>query len=173
MPLPAFHLDLLVPGPPEQVWARLWDLDRHSAAIPFTRVTTVAVSPGSGARADHGSPAPANHAAPAPANDAAPGLAEGVRFTARTALGRLGLDDVMVVRAWDPPRHAVIEKVGAVLGGTIEVNLRPAGPGTRLRWAQTIGARLGTARVPDALAVLAARPVRAAYRRALVRIARP
>lgn len=149
MPRPAFEIDLLVPGLPEQVWARLWDLRRHTAAIPLTTVTTTT------------------------SLDAGPDLAEGTSFTARTALGPFGLDDDMVVRAWDPPRHAVIDKVGRILTGTIEVDLRPAGPDSRLRWAQSFGATLGTARVPDALAGLAAGPVRTAYRRALLRIARP
>lgn len=172
MPRPAFALDLLVPGPPEQVWARLWDLDRHTAAIPFTTVTTVT----SATTARTPTTATTSTTTPdpgGPADSSRAGLAQGVRFTARTALGPFGLDDDMVVRAWDPPQHAVIEKVGAVLGGTIEIDLRPAGSSTRLRWTQTIEARLGRARVPHALAGLAARPVRAAYRRALVRITRP
>lgn len=162
MPRPAFELDLLVPGPPEQVWGRLWDLGRHTAAIPLTTVATT--------RASLDADAPADRAR---GDDAGPDLAPGTSFTARTALGPFALDDDMVVRAWDPPRHAVIDKVGRVLTGTIEVDLRPAGKDTRLHWAQAFGATLGTARVPDALAGLAAGPVRTAYRRALQRIARP
>ena len=38
MPSPDFEIDLLVPGHPEDVWARLWDLDRHTAAVPLTTV---------------------------------------------------------------------------------------------------------------------------------------
>lgn len=151
MPRPTFQVDLLVPGPPERVWARLWDLDRHTAAIPLTTVTPEpATATGTGLR--HPS-----------------GLREDARFTARTGLGPVGFDDDMVVRAWDPPRHAVVEKVGRLLGGRIEVDLAPAGPNTRLRWAQTFAAT----GVPDALAGLAAGGVRAAYRWALVRITRP
>lgn len=156
MPRPAFEVDLLVAGPPEQVWARLWDLDRHTAAIPFTTVAAAT-------SADHDAAA-----TPSPS-----GLRQDARFTARTALGPVGFDDDMVVRAWDPPRRAVIDKVGRVLTGRIEVRLRPAGPDTQLHWTQTFGAGLGTLRVPGALAGLAARPVRAAYRQALVRITRP
>ena len=158
MPRPAFEGDLLVAGPPEQVWARLWDLDRHTSAIPLTTVAADLATSGERDAA----------AAPSPS-----GLRQDARFTARTALGPVGFDDDMVVRAWDPPRRAVIDKVGRVLTGRIEVHLRPAGPDTQLRWAQTFGAGLGTLRVPGAVAGLAARPVRAAYRQALVRITRP
>ena len=38
MPSPAFEIDLLVPGHPEDVWPRLWDLDRHTEAVPLTTV---------------------------------------------------------------------------------------------------------------------------------------
>ncbi|WP_151525844.1 SRPBCC family protein [Serinicoccus kebangsaanensis] len=33
----SFWFDVLVPGAPALVWERLWDLDRHTAAIPLTR----------------------------------------------------------------------------------------------------------------------------------------
>ena len=134
----SFWFDLLVPGPPPQVWERLWDLERHTRAIPLTTVG--------------GGP-----------------LQDGVRFTARTGLGRLGFDDVMVVREWEPPHHAVIEKVGRVLGGRIEVTLRPAGADTRLRWEQNYSATA----VPDRVAALASPGVRAAYLRSVRQIARP
>lgn len=38
MSAPAFEIDLLVRGRPADVWARLWDLDRHTEAIPLTTV---------------------------------------------------------------------------------------------------------------------------------------
>lgn len=142
---PTFSLELAVPGDPAQVWARLWDLDRHTAAVPFT-------SAGGGP------------------------LGAGTRFVARTAVGSLGFDDDMVVREWDPPHRAVIDKVGRVLTGSIEVTLDPVGEApdegdgsTRLRWRQTYGAT----RVPDRVAGLARPAVRAAYRSALRRITRP
>ncbi|WP_298888413.1 SRPBCC family protein [uncultured Serinicoccus sp.] len=133
-----FWFDVLVPGAPEQVWERLWDLDRHTAAIPLT--TTL------------GGP-----------------LAPGARFVARTRLGPVKIDDEMVVRLWEPHRHAVVEKVGRLLTGRIEVTLRPAGADTRLRWEQ----RYAVAGVPDALAALAAPAARAAYLRAVRQITRP
>lgn len=39
MPRPAFELSLTVPGDPTEVWDRLWDLDRHTEAVPLTTVT--------------------------------------------------------------------------------------------------------------------------------------
>lgn len=147
---PRFSFELTVPGEPAQVWARVWDLDRHTAAVPLTRV--VGCGPG--------------------------GLSSGERFVARTGLGPLGFDDEMVVREWDPPHRAVIDKVGRVLTGSIEVTIEPAvcassaaagAPSTRLRWSQ----RYGVTGVPGAVAGLAAPAVRAAYRRAVGRITRP
>lgn len=135
---PQFTIDLVVPGRPAEVWERLWDLDRHTAAVPLTTVS--------------GEP-----------------IGQGARFTARTAVGRLGLDDVMVVRSWEPHRRAVVEKVGRVLRGSIEVTLAPVTDGTLVRWRQTYGATL----VPDRLAGLARPAVRAAYRSALRRITAP
>ena len=137
MTTPAFEIDLLAPGSPEVVWERLWDLDRHTAAIPLTTV--------------HGGT-----------------LQPGASFTARTGVGPLGFDDEMEVVEFDPPRHAVIVKVGRVLHGRIEVDLRAAGPDTRVRWRQTFGA----AGVPDALARYAAPAVRAGYLTALRRLTR-
>lgn len=133
----SFWFDLLVPGPPAQVWERLWDLERHTLAIPLT---TVGDGP----------------------------LDEGVRFTARTGLGPVGFDDVMVVRLWQEPHRAVIEKVGPVLGGRIDATLTPAGPDTRIRWEQSYAVR----GLPDHLAAVAAPTVRAGYLRVVRTIAR-
>jgi carbon monoxide dehydrogenase subunit G len=129
-----FELELHAPDPPDVVWARLWDLDRHTAAVPLTRVTGRAGADG--------------------------------RFVARTSVGPLGFDDVMVVRTWDPPRRAVVDKVGRVITGGIEVDLVPVGAGTRVRWQQGYAVPL----LPDRVAALAAPVVRRGYRRALARI---
>ncbi|WP_130014486.1 SRPBCC family protein [Serinicoccus sediminis] len=43
-----FWFDVLVPGPPAQVWERLWDLDRHTAAIPLTTTVGEPLGPGAG-----------------------------------------------------------------------------------------------------------------------------
>ncbi|SOC56195.1 Immediate-early protein 2 [Ornithinimicrobium cerasi] len=47
MPHPAFDLSLSVRGAREEVWERLWDLDRHTAAVPLTVVTGGPLGPGS------------------------------------------------------------------------------------------------------------------------------
>ncbi|WP_066638467.1 SRPBCC family protein [Serinicoccus hydrothermalis] len=44
----SFWFDVLVPGPPEQVWGRLWDLERHTAAIPLTTALGGPLGPGAG-----------------------------------------------------------------------------------------------------------------------------
>ncbi|HSP60475.1 MAG TPA: hypothetical protein VLO09_05390 [Ornithinimicrobium sp.] len=46
MPRPAFELDLLVPGSPQDVWTRLWDLERHTRAVPLTLVRGAAPQQG-------------------------------------------------------------------------------------------------------------------------------
>lgn len=98
---------------PETVWARLWDLDRHTALIPLTTVRSVDGRP----------------------------LSLGSRFVAETNLGVATLVDRMVVTGWDPPHRAVIEKVGRPLRGRVVVTLHDSAVGgTRVWWEQTIGA---------------------------------
>lgn len=70
--------------PPEELWRKLWELSRHSTAVPFTRVSS-----------DDGS-----------------ALRAGSHFVARTALGPLRFDDHMLVNRWQPPNYAVIIKTG-------------------------------------------------------------
>lgn len=153
---PTFDLTWAVTGSAEEVWDRLWDLRRHAAAIPLTTISQVIPE---GRRA----------AAPGAAN----GLGPGARFVARTQLGPLGFDDVMLVRVWEPPRRAVIDKVGRVLRGRIEVSLSqtpgPGCPAVVIHWRQDYRVR----HVPDRLAGLARGLVRTAYSRALQRITGP
>lgn len=138
MPRPVFEIELSTAGEPAEVWGRLWDLDRHTAAVPLTVVT--------------GGP-----------------LGPGAEFVGRTSIGPLHVDDVMVVRSWDPPRRCVVEKVGSPLRGRIEATLEPSGTGaTRLRWRQDYA----VARLPHRLVALARPAVRTAYLLALRRITR-
>jgi len=111
---PRFRIVLEHPAPPQEVWRRLWDLERHTRAVPFTGVALD--SPGSG-------------------------LAQGRGFTARTSLGPLAVDDRMTVREWDPPRRAVVVKTGPVLTGTITVTVLPTRHGSAVLWEQDFGAR--------------------------------
>lgn len=111
-----FVLQVDAPLAPEQAWARVWDLDRHSEVIPLTTVTL---------------------------RGGATALAAGVEFCGRTALGPVGFDDPMRVDAWEPPTtaagHAVVTKTGRVIGGRIEVTVAPvAGGATRTTWRQQI-----------------------------------
>lgn len=135
-----FGFVLHCPEPPGVVWGRLWDLGRHTAQIPFTRVASADGRP----------------------------LGPGQRFTGRTALGRIGFDDDMVVRRWEPTRYAEIQKVGRLLRGRIEVTLGPEGGGSRLEWRQEFAAR----GVPSLLARAVAPMVGGGYRRTVRRIIR-
>jgi hypothetical protein len=130
---------------PAVAWDRMWDLDRHTTVIPFTRV---ALDP------------------PATA------LAVGAGFTGRTALGRLGFDDTMRIEEWRPPTvaepgRAVVVKTGRLLGGRMEVDVVPAGSGgTRITWRQQV-ALPWLPRPLRRLEWLAARVAAPGYRRVL------
>ncbi len=96
-------------------FARLVDWDRHTAAIPFTTLSY------------EGVPHP------------------GQRFVARTALGRLGFDDVMVVdlvrppagdQPGDVPGLVEVSKHGRILGGSVRWTVTPLATGSRVEWAQ-------------------------------------
>lgn len=91
-------------------------------------------------------------------------LRRGSRFVARTALGPIAFDDVMEVIEYaaattDSPGRCLIEKVGPLLRGSIEVTVTPEGSGARVTWRQQLHVR----HLPAALDSLAAWPARAAY----------
>ena len=90
-----FTLECDLPAP--EAWGRVADSERHGAAVPFTHVS-----------------------GPKPEN-----LRVGSRLVARTALGPCGFDDVMIVRAAEPGRRLVFEKVGRVVGGVVDVRFTP------------------------------------------------
>ncbi|GAA1396184.1 SRPBCC family protein [Luteococcus peritonei] len=137
--LPVFQVELSCPQPPELVWQKLWDLERHSLAVPLTRVRA----------------------------EGSPELRRGSHFVARTGVGPLALDDWMTVREWSPPTRARIEKTGPLLHGTITVELSPTGTGTRLTWRQGYGARGLPAVMARALVPFVARGYRVALGRIL------
>ena len=92
------HLDPPLPAP--EAWSRILDLRAHTAVIPLTTVTGYAMV----------------------ANE----LVDGSRFVARTGLGPVGFDDVMVVEAIVPPTptsagRARIRKEGKVVRGVIDL----------------------------------------------------
>lgn len=91
-------------------WTRVSDLTAHADGVPFTSSTS---DPGE------------------------PGV--GWRFTARTAVGRLGFDDPMTVTVWEPPHRLRVEKTGTVLAGWADITLaETASGGTEVTWREEI-----------------------------------
>lgn len=134
----SFTITLQRSEPAEVVWQRLWDLSRHSAAIALTKVRSCGDAP----------------------------LAAGVHFTARTAIGPLGFNDHMVVRQWQPPTRAVIEKVGPLLFGTITVEITNTPHGSHLLWLQSYS----VAKIADTITKSTATLIRRGYVRSLEKI---
>lgn len=133
-----FTITLQRNQPPAELWQRLWDLRRHSAAIPLTTVASPADQP----------------------------LGAGAHFCARTAIGPFGFDDRMVVRQWQPPHLAVIEKIGPLLFGTITVQVISQPAGATLLWLQSYS----VAKMPDILTKPTAPLIRRGYLRSLEKI---
>lgn len=137
------HLDPPLPAP--EAWRRVLDLRAHTAVIPLTTVTGEAM--------------------------VASGLVAGSRFVARTGVGPVGFDDVMVVDSIVPPTpttagSARIRKEGKVVRGVIELVVTPTDAGSRVRWTQHIGVR----GVPAVLDPVVSRIARAAYGSTLRRL---
>lgn len=141
-----FVVRVETPLAPEQAWARVWDLDRHTEVIPLTTVTLES---------------PATR------------LGVGARFCGRTAVGPVGFDDPMRVLVWEPPTtaggRAVVDKTGSVIGGGIEVMFTPVAGRTRVTWRQHV--ELPWLPSPlSGLERLAARTVAPGYRMVLGRL---
>lgn len=111
MARPGFTFEVLTSLSADEAWRRVVDVSRHGDVVPFTV--------GSGPTPDE--------------------ACVGSHYVARTALGPVGFDDVMVVRALEPGRTVIFEKVGRLLGGTVDVSVRAVdGHRTRVRWRQSI-----------------------------------
>lgn len=128
-----------------EAWRRILDLRAHSAVIPLTTVTGDALS--------------------------AAELRPGSRFIGRTAIGRLGFDDPMVVDEITSPTDetggvARLRKEGRTIRGSIDVRVTPTGTGSRVEWEQEIRVR----GVPRALDAVTAAVSSAAYGTALRRL---
>jgi ribosomal protein S28E/S33 len=124
--------------PAPEAWRRLLDLEAHTAVIPLTTVTGDAL--------------------------AARDLVDGSRFVARTALGPVGFDDVMVVESIEAPAattagRARIRKEGKVVRGDIDLLVTPTASGSTVEWSQRIGVR----GVPALLDPVVAKVAGAAY----------
>lgn len=103
-----------------EVWRRLTDWERHGDHIPLTTVTQ---SGGEGV---------------------------GSTFTARTAAGPVGFDDVMEITRWDPPTQGTeghtegrcdIVKRGQIVAGWAELTVTPTATGTQVRWREEVAVR--------------------------------
>lgn len=120
---------------------RLVDWERHSAAIPLTRVTYEGA------------------------------LRTGQRFVARTAVGPIGFDDVMVVDLLRRPTREVpglveVSKHGRVLTGTVRWTVTDTPDGSEIVWRQT----LVVGRLPRHLDPVIAVIAKVAYGRGVRRI---
>lgn len=133
---------------------RVLDLREHDRIIPFTRVR------------------------PAVSADE---LTAGTEFVARTGLGPVGFDDVMRVeeigfgdgggdaeRDGDGVARAIISKHAPAIRGTIRLTITPAVGGSHVRWEQEVLLPW----LPRFVQGLAARVVRAGYRRVLGQLLR-
>ncbi|HET8987463.1 MAG TPA: SRPBCC family protein [Humibacillus sp.] len=139
------HLDTDLPA--AEAWRRVLDLRAHSEVIPLTTMTGDQLE--------------------------AAALVSGSRFVARTALGPVGFDDVMVVDSIEQPTDgsgawARIHKEGKLIHGTIDVTVTPRGSGSTVDWAQQIRVR----GVPSVADPMVARVARTAYGRALAELLR-
>lgn len=154
----AFRIDTALA--PHEAWRRVVDVSAHGEVVPFTT--------GRG---------------PAPED-----AVVGSRYVARTRLGPLGFDDVMVVREIEAGRRVVFEKVGRLLGGVVTVEITPvrraAGPdgergldsGAQVVWAQSITLPWVPVRLRPVAAVVtsaAAPAIGAGYRRVVTKLLDP
>lgn len=154
----AFRIDTALA--PHEAWRRVVDVSAHGEVVPFTT--------GRG---------------PAPED-----AVVGSRYVARTRLGPLGFDDVMVVREIEAGRRVVFEKVGRLLGGVVTVEITPvrraAGPdgerdldgGAEVAWAQSITLPWVPGRLRPAAAFVtrvAAPAIGAGYRRVVTKLLDP
>ena len=136
--MPHFSVRIATVLSPEQSWSRVLDLRSHSAVIPLTTLTGDAMT------ADR--------------------LAPGSRFVARTGLGPVGFDDVMVVDEIAAPTdgsgsRTLIHKEGRMVRGRIELRVSPTSTGSIVAWDQEIA----IAGLPHALDPVVARVAKAAY----------
>lgn len=108
-----FELRMRVPTSAAVVWSRLIELDAHSAAIPFTRVTPVGEQ-----------------------------MRQGLRFVGETSLGPLHMNDRMLVARADAPSRneagrLIVEKFGPV-AGMVDATVEQTVTGTLVVWRQSL-----------------------------------
>ena len=54
----------------------------------------------------------------------------------RTAVGRVGFDDLMDIVQWDPPRFCRLEKRGRVVRGWADICVWPTDTGSKVVWRE-------------------------------------
>ncbi|MFI0898351.1 SRPBCC family protein [Streptomyces sp. NPDC020983] len=133
--MPVFAVECRTELPPGEVWRRLTTWERHSGSVPLTRVTVTTPPP----------------------------TGVGTVLVARTGLGRAGFSDPMRVAVWEPPEEGGVgrcrlEKTGRVVLGWAEIEVRPNGAGTYLRWREDLRVR-GLPRAFDGLVRATSRTV--------------
>ncbi|MEO7754525.1 MAG: SRPBCC family protein [Terracoccus sp.] len=136
--MPHFSVRIASRLSPEQAWSRVLDLHSHTAVIPLTTLTGDAMT--------------------------ASGLEPGSRFVARTGLGPVGFDDVMVVDEItaptdEAPSRTLIHKEGRLVRGSIELRVSPTSTGSMVAWDQQIS----IAGLPGVLDPVVARVAKVAY----------
>ncbi|MFR9788229.1 SRPBCC family protein [Streptomyces sp. MB22_4] len=144
--MPTFSLTRTVPLPLDETWRRLTEWPRHAGAVPLTRIRLL-------------TPGPTD---------------VGTRFTARSGIGPLTVDDTMEVTVWRPPVGdegglCRLEKRGRVVLGWAEIEVRP-GPGGRSRvvWREELRVRF----LPRAFDGVVTRTARAVFGRGVNRLLR-
>jgi hypothetical protein len=101
------------PLSPDQAWARITDWPTHARFVPLTRIE-VTTPPPNGV---------------------------GTRFTARTAVGKYGFDDIMEIVEWTAPADGQpgrcrLEKRGRAIQGWAELSVEAHGSGSRATWRE-------------------------------------
>jgi hypothetical protein len=141
-----FVIERDCPLPADEAWRRMTAWERHTATVPFTRITVLTPPPDG----------------------------VGTAFVARTGIGRLGFDDPMRVTRWEPPARDApgrcrLEKTGRIVTGWAEIEVRRQGVGSRVRWRE----ELRVWRLPPALDGLTAFAGRAVFGRVVGILLRP
>jgi carbon monoxide dehydrogenase subunit G len=86
-----------------------------------------------------------------PATDVSGGTGIGAQVVARTALGRVGFTDTMVITEWDPPRRCVVRHTGRVVRGSGIFEVLRRGELSEFRWTELVELPVPAAAQPVAM----------------------
>ncbi|WP_212913502.1 SRPBCC family protein [Streptomyces sp. TS71-3] len=153
------------PHPPAETWRRVTRWERHGGAVPLTRMVVM-------------TPAPTREgtvfvARTGPAHSRL-GRTRPVAAVLRwTGAARLGFDDPMKVTLWQPPADGAaglchLEKLGEVIRGRAEIEVRPSAAGALVVWREEARVRA----LPRFLDPLLAPACRLVFGRAMDRLLR-